>query len=279
MISPTQFLALGQGTKDEIAFDLSLIPSHAFTPFLNGFQKHGKLILKNVAFTASALSSINENSENTAEIQQSIVSNIENYDEKLVDSIVCVLRENNNIRSIGFEHLQISATNCIRIAQAVSQSRVTKFVFYDIQLQSATFQKMLSLLEDHRMKSLTFRKCSLHDGVISYLTNYIKETRKKYPTNLRKIDVSENLFSDRSYTAIEDALKAKYAKRPKEDVIQEIRELRAENKKIRVQIERLKEIRKEVKRSDALFIVGDGAVDLINKMRDIEERIDSLENP
>ena len=277
MLSPSQLFALGQGTKENIAFDLSLIPSHAFTPFLNGIQKHGKLIFKNIAFTANALSQINENTEITKEVQESIVSNNENYDEKLINSIVCVLRENNNIRSIGFEHLQISPMNCIRLAQSISQSKVTKFVFYDIQLQSATFQKMLSLLEDHRMKSLTFRKCSLHDGVINYLSNYIKETRKKYPTNLKKLDVSENLFSERSYLIIEKSLQEKYAKRPKEDIIQDIRDLRSENKKIRVQIERLKEIQKEIRRGDSLFIIGEGSIDLINKMRDIEERIDILE--
>ena len=39
----------------------------------------------------------------------------------------------------------------------------------------------------------------------------------------------------------------------------------------------MKEIQKEVKKSDALFVIGDGAIDLITIMRDIEERIDLLE--
>ena len=277
MLSLDVLKKIGQWNKENCSYDLSLIPAKAYSSFLESLKQNGKNLFKGISFTCNSLFDDHSSDEILNANSISVHSKISNYSNLLSSALQILLNNNDNLRSLCFEHIEMTKKSLITIANSLSGSKISKIVFFDIKMNDSLVKELLNAFPRIGLRSVAFRRCSLTDKSIQSFVNFIKDLRKNDPKCLKKLDISENSFGDKSYKLIEDALNSKVDEQHKRKIQDEISRIKDENTKLYIQIERMKQIKEEVKKSNALFIVGDGSQEVIEKMREIELRIDSLE--
>lgn len=280
MLSIGQLRSISGGKNSEFEFDLSIIPADMFKSLASAISNIGYKFITKLTISCKSSEDIDVDAVRSDRVLNSISMSVENYFAKLCNSIVEMIIKSEILESVTIMNVIARGKDLHKLTMSLGQSRsIRKIKFVDVCMNNSTVQRCLNDISQNKISSLSFRKCGLNDDVVPYFIEFINMNKKLFGNAMiSHLDLSENNISQESYNRIELAIGSEFNKKlfTSDDIETQINELKEENEELRVQIERLKSLIREVRENDALFVLGDGAVALIEKMRGIDERITHL---
>lgn len=271
------FQVLGHAENGTYHFDLSEISSDVYTPLLSAIANYANDSIIQLVFSCSQLADCDESSGKlTNTVKKSIALKVKGYSRKLTQLIIKILKESKILKSVHLISTDTDTEELIAISQAAQRCQSLETIeFTDINIFDRNIKAIAVELSKAKIKSAVFKHCGLSDFCIPVMVKYAQIARKRFgDRGLREIDLSDNEISETEFAKVIAALNNSSTV-SNED---EERRIEKENEELRTEIARLRGIIEEVEERNALFIVGDGARELVAKMKQIDQRVKLLES-
>lgn len=274
MLSRKDLQALGHEENGTYYFDLSEISCDVYTALLKAIESYGSDSITQLVFSCSQLAECDESSGKITDIvRNSIALKVKGYARKLTQTIVNLIKTSRVLNSIHLISTDSEVEELVAICQATQKSHSLKALeFTDINIFDRNIKPIAVELSKTKIKSAIFKHCGLSDCCIPVMVKYAEIAKKR---GLREIDLTDNEISPKEFAKVVAALNNNTEVNVNRE--EEERKLEKENDALRTEIARLKGIIQEVEARDALFIVGDGAKELVAKMKQIDKRVTLLE--
>ena len=272
MLSREDLRSIGHENKGTYYFDLSEINADLYDPLTAAIASYGKELFYHLVFTCSALAEYASAPRMPKSVVDSIAVAVKSYFARIAREIVRLLENSAILKGVHLISIDIEITELLMICRAVEESRsLVAIEFTDIDIFDRGIELIAAELSKTKIKYATFKHCGLTDGCIPCMIKFAHDVRRRFGREgLIEIDLSDNEITPREFKRVVNALNTF-------DLESEEARLEEENEQLRIEIDRLKGIINEVAEKGALFIVGDGAADLVANMRQIDARITRLE--
>lgn len=272
MISRADFKALGREDNGTYVFDLSDIRADLYGPLVQALAAYGQESITSLAFTCSRLAECSSQKKIPQTVQNSIAMRVKSYFARITREIGKLIESSPILKGIHLISTDTSIEELIFIAHATQKSRsLATLEFTDIEIFDRDIEPIVLELSKSQIKSAVFKHCGLTNRCIPLMVRFAETVRKRLgKQGLTDIDLSDNEITPNEFKRVIEALSIF-------DPENEAERLEKENEQLRTEIDRLKGIIQEVNTKGALFIVGDGATELVSTMKQIDARIAKLE--
>ncbi|EAY22205.1 hypothetical protein TVAG_093790 [Trichomonas vaginalis G3] len=278
MLSIEELKSIGGGEKNAFSFDLSSINSESLPALFAAIEKHGPYLIVSLNFNCDLVSDIDYHNGDPESISRSIAVSTPNFAHLVALCVVSLLKKSKIIETLHLANIEFEESDILQIFKHIIPSKIHKFILHQVPLSPNAVSKIFKVITKHDIRSLTLRHCEITDESVPKIISCIKANRVQFGKNLRKLDISDNDLSDDSLDQIGTILQTPISKIREEadDHSQEIERLRNENEDLKVQIERLLLMQSEIENHNALFVIGEGAPQLIERMKSIGQRVQQL---
>jgi hypothetical protein len=213
-------------------------------------------------------------------VSDSIAVAVPNYFKAYSAVIAKMVTGSHILKEIHLISVDVVVDDLVLIARSARQSaQLRVFDVIDIAIGDSNIELITSELISPTITSVAFKHCALTDRCVPMFVRYAQTVRKKFGrSGLVEIDLSDNEIDPRKFEQVRAALKATDLFERAMAEAKEIEALEAENENLRREVERMRKIVQEVKEHNALFVIGDGAPELVKRLQIIDRRIMALEH-
>lgn len=273
MLSRADFNALGHEDNGTYVFDLSDIRSDIYGPLIHALAAYGRESITSVAFTCTRLAECSSQKRLPQSVENSISMRVKCYFARITRELGKLIESSAILRGVHLISTDTPIEELIFIARAAQKSRTLATIeFTDIEIFDRDIEPIVLELSKTRIKTAVFKHCGLTNRCIPLMVRFAETVRQRLgKAGLTEIDLSDNEITPSEFKRVAAALNTT-------DVESEAERLEKENEQLRTEIDRLKGIIDEVNEKGALFIVGDGATDLVANMKQIDARLARLED-
>ena len=273
MLSRADFNALGHEDHGTYVFDLSDIRSDIYGPLVHALAAYGRESITSLAFTCTRLAECSSQKKLPQSVENSIAMRVKSYFARITREIGKLIESSPILRGVHLISTDTPIEELIFIARAAQKSRTLATIeFTDIEIFDRDIEPIVLELSKTRIKTAVFKHCGLTNRCIPLMVRFAETVRQRLgKSGLTEIDLSDNEITPSEFKRVAAALNTT-------DVESEAERLEKENEQLRTEIDRLKGIIDEVNEKGALFIVGDGATDLVANMKQIDARLARLED-
>lgn len=282
MLSLEEFNNIACLEKGQYHLDLSVLNKDLLNPILRTIETFGPSYFEVLTISCIRLNEMAETFEAKCLNQQyppyilnSIAINVPNYIKYFLSKLNTLVSSSKVLMEMHFILIKCDTEDLINFCQIARRSQSLKlFDITGISIGNKTLQEMTYHLSyNQNIQYVYFKNCNLTNESISIFIEYVTNIRTKFGRKgLIELDLSGNNISPQSFSMVVKALNTFDAPQQTKEV-----DLEKENRFLKEEIMKMKEIVREVKENGKLFIVGDGAEDLIRFMKSIEDRISMLE--
>lgn len=278
MLTIDELKQIGGGERNRYSFDLSGISAAKLPSLFAAIEKHGPYSMIEIEFNCDLISDYDYHSNYPPHIQNSIAISTPNFSHLVALCVCSLLQKSKILETVHLANIEFNEADLLQIFKHMITSKIHKIILQNVPLNNHLVKKIFKVITKHDIRSLTLRHCNLTDSMVPNIISGIKQNRIQFGKNLRKLDISDNDLSDESLEQIGTILQTPISQivTEAEQHSDELMQLKKENEELRIQIQRLQLIKSEVKNHDALFVIGDGAPDLIEKMKQIGQRVFNL---
>jgi hypothetical protein len=274
------FHRLCRANCGQYRMDLSEIRSDLNLPLLRSLEACGADSIVSLQVSCDRLAQFPPGGAVPDSVSNSIAVAVPNYFRDYSAVIARMAWRSSILKEIHLISVDAVIDDLVLIARAARQSaHLCVFDLVDIAIGDSNIELIISELLSPTITSVTFRHCGLTDRCIPAFVRYAETVRRRFGrSGLIVIDLSDNGIDPRNFRQLTAALNAMDIAETALAEAKEMEALEAENENLRREVERMRKIAQEVKERNALFIIGDGAPELVKQLQTIDRRITSLEH-
>jgi hypothetical protein len=213
-------------------------------------------------------------------VSDSIAAAVPNYFSDYSAVIANMVSRSNILKEIHLISVDAVVDDLALIARSAAQSiHLRVFDLVDIAVGDSNIELITSELLSPTLTAVSFRNCALTDRCLPAFVRYAATVRTKFGrSGLVEIDLSDNRIDPHKFRQVTKTLNAMDLNERAMAEAKEMEALEAENQNLRREVERMRKMVQEVTERNALFIIDNGAPELVKQLQIIDRRITSLEH-
>lgn len=284
---------LSKGNEGEYFFDFSLIDGKFYAPLFRSLQKNSMNLIKKLGFNCDGLTNFSEKRDNAPiidEIKTSIASTKSHYARNMVELLNYIFPRSNILTDITISNIIVNEEFDKFVASFGKSHSLRSINLSHVPLENEGLSKILKFLNPSMISTITINHCGITDDIVPIIIQFISKRinpsqgitvfQLNEISQQKQKEINDALINCNSLTNDDSQIKEDFSNTELSaienvscDYTNEISSLREKNRILKEQIKAIREMANSIKINNSLFVIGNGAEQLVQHLTEIEQKL------